>query len=582
MAAGADEPGCSSEVTIIRPELQILAAGGFRCIRLLGRGQYGTAHLVECTDKPGEPEQVVAKVVFLDHLKDKDRALALQEVELLKRLKHPNVVQHHTSFLHHRGTTPHTGEALVNVMEYCAGGDLRVWLENCAAAEERLPEESVLSLFVQMLKGVGYVHSCRILHRDLKTSNMLLDQDHRIVKVGDFGIARVLESTTAVAATMLGTPYYMSPEVCKGEPYRDKSDMWSLGCVLYEMCRFRHAFESQSLLGLVYCIVSEHYDPIPDVYASEVSELVGLLLAKNADERPTAEQALALPVLQPYSSAEPLEFPEPAFGRTAPAAIKVIEEDSSPPPPPPEELVSEGPRPPPSPWSQVSSTMPGTRPGELAAKPLPPKRVVAAGQPPPPPPGPGVSTASSWRPRTQAVGARGARQNVEISDEVQVILARARQTLLRRPRAKGNWVQAFARHDTTGLGELSPEQFATFLQSLSVGLSLREVDLIVACLLGDRPTVSLAVFGEAIEHALSTGETDAVLLATELAGESAEGLAALVGQHPVDAVTSLATSPDPDALHRFLLWLPKNLDGSVDWATAEEWRASSVKSSKAG
>ncbi|CAE7225143.1 unnamed protein product [Symbiodinium necroappetens] len=108
------------------------------------------------------------------------------------------------------------------------------------------------------------------------------------------------------------------------------------------------------------------------------------------------------------------------------------------------------------------------------------------------------------------------------------------------------------------------------------------VDLIVACLLGDRPTVSLAVFGEAIEHALSTGETDAVLLATELAGESAEGLAALVGQHPVDAVTSLATSPDPDALHRFLLWLPKNLDGSVDWATAEEWRASSVKSSKAG
>lgn len=163
-----------------------------------------------------------------------------------------------------------------------------------------------------------------------------------------------------------------------------------------------------------------------------------------------------------------------------------------------------------------------------------------------------------------------------------MILARARQTLLRRPRAKGNWVQAFARHDTTGLGELSPEQFATFLQSLSVGLSLREVDLIVACLLGDRPTVSLAVFGEAIEHALSTGETDAVLLATELAGESAEGLAALVGQHPVDAVTSLATSPDPDALHRFLLWLPKNLDGSVDWATAEEWRASSVKSSKAG
>ncbi|CAJ1415872.1 unnamed protein product [Effrenium voratum] len=98
------------------------------------------------------------------------------------------------------------------------GGDLRIWLDSLAQAEERLPEEAVLHLFAQMLKGMEYVHSCRILHRDLKTSNMLLDVEHRVVKVGDFGIARVLESTTAVAATMLGTPYYMSPERGTAEP----------------------------------------------------------------------------------------------------------------------------------------------------------------------------------------------------------------------------------------------------------------------------------------------------------------------------------------------------------------------------
>ncbi|CAE7630942.1 unnamed protein product [Symbiodinium sp. CCMP2592] len=238
--------------------------------------------------------------------------------------------------------------------------------------------------------------------------------------------------------------------------------------------------------------VSEHYDPIPDVYASE---LVGLLLAKNADERPTAEQALALPVLQPYSSAEPLEFPEPAFGKTAPAAIKVIEEDSSPPPPPPEELVSEGPRPPPSPWqSQVSSTLPGTRPGELGAKPLPPKRVVATGQPPPPPPGPGVSTASSWRPRTQAllnssVGARGARQNVEISDEVQ-----AGKTVCK-------WKPQIKRASARDIGEL-------LLIHQSLGEARLEANLIIlnatvhACEKGDRWSYALSLLSDARKRAL--------------------------------------------------------------------------------
>merc|ERR1712110_835091 len=119
---------------------------------------------------------------------------------------------------------------LVTVMEFCGGGDLRAWLEARSKSGEYLPEGHVLSLFAQMVLGLRHVHSQRILHRDLKTSNMLVDYERRIVKIGDFGIARVLESTVAVALTTLGTPYYMSPEVCKGEPYRDKSDMWSLGC----------------------------------------------------------------------------------------------------------------------------------------------------------------------------------------------------------------------------------------------------------------------------------------------------------------------------------------------------------------
>jgi len=547
MASDAEEqlPVLHSGDSMV-PE-KILGAHGFRILRFLGRGQYGTAHLAESSDTPGR-EQVVAKVVFLDHLKDKDRALALQEVEVLKRLKHPNVVTHVASFLHSAGH----GQALVNVMEYCAGGDLRIWLDSLAQASEPLQEESVLHLFSQMLKGMEYVHSCHILHRDLKTSNMLLDMEHRSVKVGDFGIARVLESTTAVAVTMLGTPYYMSPEVCKGEPYRDKSDMWSLGCVLYEMCRFRHAFESQSLLGLVYCIVSEHYEPIPEIYSQDLSKLVALLLSKTAEERPSAREALALPVLQAYSESD---GPRP-FARTAPAAV---------PPPPPEARKS--------PWPEAEPPSRGDIP-ELGPKPLPPKR----GMPRPPPPVGGFS-ASNWRPghklleaETVASSSRPRSTAVEMNEDVQVILARARGALLRRPRAKGNWVQAFARHDTTGLGELSVDQFALFLQSLSVGLSFREVDAIVTCLLGDRSTISLFVFGEAIEHASPRNEFEMWQLATQLTGGSSEGLMAFNGCSLAEALAGVPAAVDQAP--RLLLWLPKLSDGNIDWAAAEEWRSS--------
>lgn len=561
MAAGDEEelPRVLHSSDSMVPE-KILAAHGFRTLRFLGRGQYGTAHLAESSDTPGR-EQVVAKVVFLDHLKDKDRALALQEVEVLKRLKHPNVVTHVASFLHSAGH----GQALVNIMEYCAGGDLRIWLDSLAQASEPLQEDSVLHLFSQMLKGMEYVHSCHILHRDLKTSNMLLDVEHRTVKVGDFGIARVLESTTAVAVTMLGTPYYMSPEVCKGEPYRDKSDMWSLGCVLYEMCRFRHAFESQSLLGLVYCIVSEHYEPIPEIYSEDLAKLVAMLLSKTAEERPSAREALALPVLQPYS--EP-DAPRP-FARTAPATGLKFSEVPPPPPEAPEAeairkgLWPEAPEPPPA-----RGDIP-----ELGPKPVPPKR----GMPRPPPPVGGFS-ASNWRPgnkiletESAAPSSSRARTAVDMNEDVQVVLARARGALLRRPRAKGNWVQAFARHDTTGLGELSVEQFALFLQSLSVGLSLREVDAIVTCLLGDRSTISLFVFGEAIEHASPRYEFEMWQLATHLTGGSSDGLSAFTGYSLAEAMAGVPSAADQ--AQRLLLWLPKMSDGNIDWPAAEEWRS---------
>ena len=140
--------------------------------------------------------------------------------------------------------------------------------------------------FCQCLSALNYVHKMHILHRDLKSSNIFLKNEDKDALIGDFGISRVLEGTIDAAATVVGTPYYMSPEVCRSEPYNYKSDIWSLGCVLYECCMLKHAFESENLLGLVYKIVSDRYDPIPDMYSQDLSFLISRLLEKSPHTRP--------------------------------------------------------------------------------------------------------------------------------------------------------------------------------------------------------------------------------------------------------------------------------------------------------
>jgi NIMA (never in mitosis gene a)-related kinase 1/4/5 len=103
---------------------------------------------------------------------------------------------------------------------------------------------------------MDYVHSRKILHRDIKSQNIFLTKANT-VKLGDFGISKVLDSTMDHANTVQGTPYYMSPEVCQNKPYTYQSDIWALGCILYELCTLKHAFHAENLLGLVFKIVQD-------------------------------------------------------------------------------------------------------------------------------------------------------------------------------------------------------------------------------------------------------------------------------------------------------------------------------------
>lgn len=145
--------------------------------------------------------------------------------------------------------------------------------------------------------SLEYIHGRKVLHRDLKSQNIFLTGNNT-VKLGDFGISKVLENTNGAAMTVVGTPYYMSPEVCQNHPYTFKSDVWALGCVLYELCTLKHAFSADNLLGLVYKIVQDKYDPIPSIYSKDLQNLINLLLNKNATERPSVAQILQMPIVR--------------------------------------------------------------------------------------------------------------------------------------------------------------------------------------------------------------------------------------------------------------------------------------------
>jgi NIMA (never in mitosis gene a)-related kinase len=258
----------------------------YKEMEIIGRGNFGSATLVRSLTTD---QLYVAKKVLLGNLSQKEADGAHLELRLLKQLNHPNIVSYHEDFIED-GT-------MIIVMEYCEEGDLAYFIKNRATTNDYLEENSVLNWFLQILLALEYVHRQKILHRDIKSSNIFLTSNGT-VKLGDFGISRVLENTNDAAMTVVGTPYYMSPEVCENKPYTYKSDVWALGCVLYELCTLKHAFSADNLLGLVFKIVREKNEPIPKHYTPELSRFVQSMLQKTDKSRPDVKEIFMMPFIQ--------------------------------------------------------------------------------------------------------------------------------------------------------------------------------------------------------------------------------------------------------------------------------------------
>ncbi|ETO07978.1 hypothetical protein RFI_29412 [Reticulomyxa filosa] len=248
-------------------------------------------------------EYFVLKQMKIGSVSAKEREMCHLEVQLLEQLNHPCIVGYEESFLH--TTTSET--FLCVVMTYCEGGDLTNFLKSQKG--KHLTEKQVQDMFVQIGLALHFVHCRNILHRDLKSQNIFIQNGQ--LKLGDFGISKVLTEPMEFAQTIIGTPYYMSPEVFEGKPYDFKSDVndstnlicciciiinlifFYISCVLYEIVTFNHAFNAGNLNLLAQKIIKGRFQSIPiSMCSKETRELINQLLNINPSSRPDLGQVL--------------------------------------------------------------------------------------------------------------------------------------------------------------------------------------------------------------------------------------------------------------------------------------------------
>lgn len=278
---------CLSGSTAISKCPTTLIARRYVLQQKLGSGSFGTVYLVSDKKAKQGEELKALKEISVGELNPNETFQANVEAQLLSKLNHPAIVKFHASFVEQNN--------FCIITEYCEGRDLDYKIQEYKEAGKIFPENQIVEWFIQLLLGVDYMHERRILHRDLKSKNIFLKNNQ--LKIGDFGVSRLLMGSCELATTLTGTPYYMSPEALKHQGYDAKADIWSLACILYEMCCMDHAFAGSSFLSVVLNIVEGDTPSLPERYPQELNTIMERMLNKSPSLRPSAVEVLKVPYI---------------------------------------------------------------------------------------------------------------------------------------------------------------------------------------------------------------------------------------------------------------------------------------------
>jgi len=246
----------------------------FKKEKVIGKGSFGSVYLVRRL----EDNKIYAlKTVILDKLNKKEQENSVNEVRILASIQNPFVIGYKEAFWDDNNNT------LNIVMEYADDGDLQTKIRKMRHEGGFFKESLIWEYAIQMIKGIKALHDKKIMHRDLKSANIFLFKKNNICKIGDMNVSKVIKDK--VLLTQTGTPYYASPEVWRDESYSYKSDLWSIGCVIYELCEQHPPFMGKNLDELFEDVCKGKPKRINNIYSEELWKVIMMLLQTDVEKR---------------------------------------------------------------------------------------------------------------------------------------------------------------------------------------------------------------------------------------------------------------------------------------------------------
>jgi NIMA (never in mitosis gene a)-related kinase len=257
-----------------------MSSKDFEEMKELGKGAFASVFMVR---KKSSNKMYALKKIQLSKATNKHKDNALNEIRLLASISHPHIIGYRESFYDTDNNT------LNIVMELADQGDLQSKISTHKNIKIYISEKEIWSYLVQILQGMKVLHDNKIMHRDLKSANIFLKNGQ--IKLGDFNVSKELNE--GFLNTQTGTPYYASPEVWSEKPYDFKSDIWSVGCIIYELCALKLPFRGRDIEALYTSIMRGSYEPIPSIYSKDLNSIVNLMLKSDPTKRLSCDDLLA-------------------------------------------------------------------------------------------------------------------------------------------------------------------------------------------------------------------------------------------------------------------------------------------------
>lgn len=255
----------------------------FEFLDQIGVGAFSKVYKVK---RKIDNEIYALKQVNLSTLSEKEKDNAFTEIKILSCIDNPHIIAYKDSFIDKKTNT------LYLIMEYAAYGDLDHQIAQHIKNRVYFSEKEILNIITQILIGLKGLHEKKILHRDLKAANIFIcDKNLSLLKIGDLNVSKFV-TTFTMKITQTGTPYYASPEVWNNKPYDYKSDIWSLGCLFYEITSLTAPFKGKSMKDLYEKIEKGTIEPIPRMYSDNLKTIINMCLRHDDKLRPSASELL--------------------------------------------------------------------------------------------------------------------------------------------------------------------------------------------------------------------------------------------------------------------------------------------------